>query len=41
MASTTITVPSFEFSSFYYAQILEALLVRKRIDVPEQPPLFP
>ena len=35
MASTTITVPSFEFSSFYYAQILEALLVRKRIDVPE------
>lgn len=35
MASTTITVPSFEFSSFYYPQILEALLVRKRIDVPE------
>lgn len=35
MASTTITVPSFEFSAFYYPQILEALLVRKRIDVPE------
>lgn len=35
MASTTITVPSFEYSAFYYAQILEALLVRKRIDVPE------
>lgn len=35
MASKTIAVPSFEFSSFYYGQILEALLVRKRIDVPE------
>lgn len=35
MASKTVEVPSFEFSAFYYAQILEALLVRKRIDVPE------
>jgi hypothetical protein len=35
MASKTIAVPSFDFSAFYYAQILEALLVRKRIDVPE------
>lgn len=35
MASKTIAVPSFEFSAFYYGQILEALLVRKRIDVPE------
>jgi len=35
MASKVIEVPSFEFSAFYYAQILDALLVRKRIDVPE------
>jgi hypothetical protein len=35
MASRVIVVPSFEFSAFYYAQILEALIVRKRIDVPE------
>lgn len=35
MASKVITVPSFEFSAFYYAQILDALIVRKRIDVPE------
>lgn len=35
MASRVIVVPSFEFSAFYYPQILEALLVRKRIDVPE------
>jgi hypothetical protein len=35
MASKNIEVPSFEFSAFYYGQILEALLVRKRIDVPE------
>jgi hypothetical protein len=35
MPSKVIEVPSFEFSAFYYAQILEALLVRKRIDVPE------
>jgi len=35
MASKTIVVPSFEYSAFYYPQILEALLVRKRIDVPE------
>lgn len=35
MASKTIEVPSFEFGAFYYPQILEALLVRKRIDVPE------
>jgi hypothetical protein len=35
MASTTITIPSFEFSSFYYPQILEALLLYKRRNVPE------
>lgn len=31
----TIEIPSFEFSAFYYPQILEALVQRKRIDVPE------
>lgn len=35
MASSIIEVPSFDYSAFYYPQILEALLVRKRIDVPE------
>lgn len=35
MANTTIEVPSFDFAAFYYPQILEALIVRKRIDVPE------
>lgn len=35
MAARTIEVPSFDFSVFYYPQILEALIIRKRIDVPE------
>jgi len=35
MASKTIQVPSFNFAAFYYPQILEALILRKRIDVPE------
>lgn len=35
MASREIEVPSFDFSVFYYPQILEALIIRKRIDVPE------
>lgn len=35
MASRTIEIPSFDFSVFYYPQILEQLIVRKRIDVPE------
>ena len=35
MTSKTIEIPSFDFSAFYYPQILEALIQRKRIDVPE------
>jgi len=35
MASEVTEVPSFEFSAFYYPQLLEALLVYKRINVPE------
>lgn len=35
MASSKITVPTFEFSAFYYAQILEALIVLKRENTPE------
>lgn len=35
MAARVIQVPSFEYAAFYYPQILEALLTRKRIDVPE------
>lgn len=35
MAGTDIQVPSFEFSAFYYPQLYEALLVYKRINVPE------
>jgi len=31
----TITIPSFDFSGFYYAQILESLLQFKRINLPE------
>jgi len=32
---TTITIPDFNYASFYYAQILEALIVYKRINLPE------
>lgn len=35
MAGELVQVPSFEFSAFYYPQLLEALLVYKRINVPE------
>jgi hypothetical protein len=35
MSSEVTEVPSFEFSAFYYPQLLEALLVYKRINVPE------
>jgi len=35
MASTVVTIPSFEFSAFYYPQILEALILYKRRNVPE------
>jgi len=35
MASEVTEVPSFEFSAFYYPQLLEALLIYKRINVPE------
>lgn len=35
MAARVIEVPSFDYSGFYYPQLLEALIVRKRIDVPE------
>lgn len=35
MASTTITIPDFDFSTFYYGEILEALIKYKRINVPE------
>lgn len=33
--ATEITIPDFDFSGFYYAEILEALLQYKRINVPE------
>jgi hypothetical protein len=32
---TTITIPDFNFSAFYYAQILESLIQYKRLNVPE------
>lgn len=35
MAGDLVQVPSFEFSAFYYPQLLEALMVYKRINVPE------
>lgn len=35
MAGEVTNVPSFEFSAFYYPELLEALLVYKRINVPE------
>jgi hypothetical protein len=35
MTSSTITVPNFDFSGFYYQQILEALTAYKRENVPE------
>jgi len=35
MPSTNITIPNFQFSAFYYPQILEALILYKRINVPE------
>ena len=35
MASTTITIPDFNFTGFYYPQILEALIQYKRQNVPE------
>ena len=35
MAGQDITIPNFDFSGFYYPQLLEALLTYKRINVPE------
>lgn len=35
MASTRIEIPDFDFTSFYYPQILEALIRYKRVNVPE------
>jgi hypothetical protein len=35
MPSTTITIPDFDFTGFYYPQVLEALIRYKRINVPE------
>lgn len=35
MAATTVTIPDFDFSAFYYAQILEALAQYRRVNVPE------
>lgn len=35
MPARTIEIPSFEFSSFYYPEILEALILYKRQNVPE------
>jgi hypothetical protein len=32
---STITIPSFDFSAFYYAEILESLITYKRIYAPE------
>jgi len=33
--ATTITIPDFDWSSFYYADILEALIQYKRVNCPE------
>lgn len=33
--ATEITIPDFDFSGFYYADILEALIQYKRVNVPE------
>lgn len=35
MASSEIKIPTFDFSGFYYAEILEALLLYKRDNIPE------
>lgn len=35
MASTTISIPNFQFASFYYPQLLEALINFKRQNAPE------
>lgn len=35
MAGQAIEIPNFDFSGFYYPQLLEALLAFKRINVPE------
>lgn len=35
MAGQLITIPNFDFSGFYYPQLLEALLAYKRINSPE------
>jgi hypothetical protein len=35
MPSTRITIPDFDFSAFYYPQLLEALIQYKRRNVPE------
>ena len=35
MTSTKITIPDFDFASFYYPEILEALMNYKRTNVPE------
>lgn len=35
MAATAITVPSFQWSAFYYGEILEALILYKRENLPE------
>ena len=35
MAGVDITIPDFDFSGFYYPEILEALIQFKRINVPE------
>jgi len=33
--STEITIPDFQFASFYYAELLDALIEYKRLNVPE------
>lgn len=33
--STTLNIPNFDFSAFYYGEILDALIEYKRINVPE------
>ena len=33
--ATSIVIPDFDFSGFYYAQLLEALIQFKRRNVPE------
>lgn len=35
MPATIITIPDFDFTAFYYPQILEALIKFKRVNVPE------